>query len=242
MGIFILKHRKLKKLKGVFFIENTYLTNKTLKGGENNMTKTIKKLIATGSSLVLLANAASPILAVALNDDVTTVVNQGVNAGALTMQAPDDVTMDDVTVSSDTQTVGGGAFSGDGDSNEANNWKVDDARGHKPTLRPGWSLTVVADDFSDGDAEESVIDVTNLTTTPNDAEAFFSANVADMSLGGAAAFTDADDDGTSDANSVASAPATKGRGRFQGDVGLTLVVPANTDAVEYSTTLTYTVS
>jgi len=205
------------------------------------MTKIMKKLIAAGSGLVLLANA-TPVLAGALNDDVTTVVNQGVNAGALTMQAPDDVTMDDVTVSSESQTVGGGAFSGDGASNEANNWKVDDARGHKPTLRPGWSLTVVADDFSDGDAEESVIDVTNLTTTPNDAEAFFSAVVGEMSLGSAAAFADADDNGTSDANTVATAAAQNGRGRFQGDLGLTLVVPANTDAVDYSTTLTYTIS
>ena len=205
------------------------------------MTKIMKKLIAAGSGLVLLANA-SPVLAVVLNDDVTTVVNQGVNAGVLSMQAPDDVTMDDVTVDSNTQTVGGGSFTGDGATNEANNWKVDDARGHKLSLRPGWDLTVVAEDFSDGAGEESVIDVTNLTTTPNDPQAFYGAVVGEMDLGAAAAFTDADNDGTSDANTVATANATEGRGRFQGDLGLTLVVPANTDAADYSTTLTYTIS
>ena len=206
------------------------------------MNKLTKQLIGAGAGLSLLASSVMPVFAVALGDKTgqTTLVNQGVNAGLLTLESPEAVTMDDVTVSTAAQTVGGGAFTGDGATNEANNWKVDDARGHKPSSVPGWSLTATALDFSDGAG--STIDVTNMTVTPNDAEVLAPAVLGEMTLGGATSLLDDNDDGNSDAATVATAPALGGRGRYQGDLGLTLVVPANTDAADYSTTITFTVS
>ncbi len=199
------------------------------------MTKSFKRLISAGVGLGLLASSSGLAFAGALNDDDTTLVSQGINAGALTMQAPADVTLPDITVSSEQQAVTG----------EMADWKVDDARGHKPAAVPGWSLTMTASDLSDAHlspTETSSIDVTNLTVTPNDGEAFFGAVVGDLSLGSATVMADADDNGTSDAVTVGTAPVTKGRGRFQGDVSMDWVIPANSDSTTYRSTMTFTVS
>ena len=194
------------------------------------MKNIVKRIVAAGVGLGLLA---SPVMAAPLNNDDATVFQQGILAGALTLQAPADVTLADITVSSEQQAVEG----------EMADWKVDDARGHKPAAIPGWSLTMTASDLTDthlAPGEVSNIDVTNLTVTPNDAQAFFSADVADMSLGGATALLDTGDDGTSDAATIATAAALYGRGRFQGDVSMDWVIPANSDATTYRSTMTYT--
>ena len=194
------------------------------------MKNIVKRIVAAGVGLGLLA---SPVMAAPLNNDDATVFQQGILAGALTLQAPADVTLADITVSSEQQAVEG----------EMADWKVDDARGHKPAAIPGWSLTMTASDLTDthlAPEEVSNIDVTNLTVTPNDAQAFFSADVADMSLGGATALLDTGDDGTSDAATIATAAALYGRGRFQGDVEMDWIIPANSDATTYRSTMTYT--
>lgn len=199
------------------------------------MNKLTKKLIGAGAGLSLLASSAMPVVGAALNNDATTLVQQGINAGALTLEAPVDVTLADITVSSAEQSVTG----------EAQDWKVDDARGHKPADVPGWSLTVTATDLSDAHLsplETSSIAVTNLTVTPNDPQAFFAADVNDMSLGGATIMADSNSDGTSDAATVATAAVTEGRGRFQGDTTIDWVIPSNSDATTYRSTMTFTVS
>lgn len=203
------------------------------------------KIISTAAVLGTLLQPVS-VWATALDNDVASVVNQTVNAGALTMQAPADITLPAITVDSAAQTIGytsaSEAVGGDIANKELQNWKVDDARGHKPSQVPGWSLTVTMTDFSDHLAEESVIALENITLSPNDKEVSGAANVADVNLGLEEPLTESGTAGVSVAKTVATAPALKGRGRFQGDLGFKMVVPSNTDAATYVSTATLTVS
>ncbi len=195
-----------------------------------------------------------------LGDDPTSVIGQLVNAGALTIEAPADMTMPQITVLTNAQTVGyqnGDSLSGNVGNNgtapniykELEDFKVDDARGNKND--PGWSATVTATDFSDGGTPESVIDLTNIKLYPNDNEVFkdgayvsedFPVSAGDISLGSEEQLADAEDDGVSDAKTVATAASGNGRGRFQMDVGFQLEVPPNPDATNYSSTFTFTIS
>jgi hypothetical protein len=193
------------------------------KGGEYIMTQKIKKI---GLFLLAVIFVVQPAVAAPLNNDTTTVATQRIIAGALTLQAPSDVTFSDITVSTVNQTVTG----------NASGWKVDDARGLKTSQQPGWSLTASATNFTDGDpVEPSSIAVTNLTVTPSSLSTI-SGSSTGVSLGSAHTFTS-----SSDQTAVAVASGGNGRGRYQGDLGLSLVVPANTPASTYSSTVTFTV-
>lgn len=206
----------------------------------------IAKVVSAAASIGLLLQPVTA-WAAPLDNDAASVIGQNVIAGALTMKAPADMDLPDVTVLTEDQYVGyaaAGDVSGGDKGNtsaeydELENLKVDDARGEKSPS--GWSATLTASDFSDGAG--SSIDLTNISMAPNDKEAFNSADVADVVLGSEEQLADTDDDGTSDAKTVATAAATKGRGRFQLDVGFRMLVPANSDAADYSSTFTFTVS
>lgn len=170
----------------------------------------------------------------------TTGVTLGVGAGALTFTAPTAVTLGAITASTVNQTTTG----------EAANWIVDDARGVKTATTPGWSLTASATDFADV-AGTSTIDVTNLKVTPNELErrngttsayASYSGSQAALANISGVTLTDTDNNGTSDTVSVAIATLGNGKGNYQGDLGLSLLVPADSDAVTYNSTITFTVS
>jgi len=172
----------------------------------------------------LLFATAAIAVAAPLNNDTITKITQRLVAGSLTFQAPADVALPDITVSTDQQTVTG----------TASEWKVDDARGHKPSQAPGWSLTMTSTNLSDGAQEESVIPVTGLTITPTNLTAN-SGSLNGVSLGSSHTFSS-----TSDQATIATATSTHGRGNFQGDIDFSWIIPANSDAATYQATWTFT--
>jgi hypothetical protein len=169
----------------------------------------LKKII--GGLIASLVFGVGVVYAAPLSGDLDTLLSLVANAGALTFNT------DNVVV-----------------PGTASNWNVNDARGHKPLAVPGWSLTVAATNFSDGAAEESVIDVTNLTVTPENLSVT-SGNPTGVSLGSAHTFT-----GEADPTTVSTSSVGNGRGQAEGDLALSLVVPANSDAANYESTLTFT--
>ena len=184
------------------------------------MKKTIKALACLTLGLFLAVNVVAE---APLTGDTTTVVTQKVKPGTLSLQSPGDVVMPEITASTVNQTL----------QASASNWVVDDARGKKSSEQPGWSLTVSATDFSDGAG--SNIPVTNLSVVPANL-AIISGNTDEVSLGTNHTFSSG-----SDQTTVAAASTGKGKGRFSGDLDLSLVVPANSDAADYTSTMTFTV-
>ncbi len=186
------------------------------------MRRILTRMLGTG--LVIMFSAGLT-LAAPLNNDTITKITQKLLPGSLTFQAPADVVLPDITVSTDQQTVSGTATA----------WKVDDARGHKPSQAPGWSLTMTSTDLSDGDpTEPSTIPVTGLTITPTNLVAN-SGNVTGVSLGGSYTFAS-----TTDQATIATASTGAGRGQFQGDINFSWIIPANSDAATYQATWTFT--
>ena len=198
------------------------------------MNKMMKKLIAAGSTLALLTNVGVALAVDSdLNDDQSTVINQSVTAGALTIQAPVDTSMSSVQVSSAEQTSTG----------EAVDLKIDDARGAKPVDRLGWSATVTSTDFDDaatklpGDALSTLPVAGHFTVTPNELEVGTDTLSTGVSLGSEYTLL-----GTSDPATVATSVATNGNGRYIMDLGLSLLVDENPEAAVYAATMTFTVS
>ena len=199
---------------------------------------------------VALASAALPFLssmAVAqqpLSNDSATQVAQKILVGALTIEAPSDVSLPDLTVNTDKQLTSG----------ELTDFKVNDARGHKASAQPGWTVTATMTNLSDGAAEVSMIPFSydygtgaepNYTMTMHSPVAYFTADVSDVVLGDtgtAQKLVDTNVDGTSDAFNILSAAATLGRGLFDVDMTFDLQVPPNSDVANYSSTVTYTIS
>ena len=182
----------------------------------------IKRVIASG---VFIFATAAVVVAAPLNNDTITKITQKLLPGSLTFQAPTDVALPDITVSTDQQTV----------SDTVTGWKVDDARGHKPSQAPGWSLTMTSTDLSDGDnTEPSTIPVTGLTITPANLVAN-SGSVTNVSLGGSHTFTS-----TTEQATIATASTGAGRGQFQGNIAFDWIIPANSDAATYQATWTFT--
>ena len=164
----------------------------------------------------------------ALGNDNTTVVSLVANGGLLTHQAPSDVSLGTIVTSTNDQTVTG----------TATGYVVDNARGYNSTDEPGWSVTAT---FTDMTSTKGTIDVTNFTVTPANLVAN-SGSAANVTLGSSTTLTDTDDDGTSDAFTWVTAAAGSGIGRYTSNLNLSLVIPANTPAGDYSSTVTITIS
>lgn len=203
------------------------------------------KAFALASSLLLLTQT------VAMGFDMTQtggpsqldnipshVVSLVADGGLLTLDTPTDVSLGEIIVSTADQTTTG----------EAVGLKMDDARGDKPSNAPGWSVTATMSDFSDVltkvDAldELSVIDITNMTVAPNGLVEFNEASVVGVSEGSSITLADTGDDGVSDAFNWVTASETNGRGRYEADVSYSLVVPANSDAADYSSDMVVTIA
>jgi len=198
----------------------------------------LKKAAALTSAFSLvLGMTASTVLAFslgqsggdsALGNDNTTVVSLVANGGLLTHQAPADVSLGTIITSTNDQTVTG----------TATGYIVDNARGYNSTDEPGWSVTAT---FTDMTSTKGTIDVTNFTVTPANLTAN-SGSATNVTLGSATTLSDTDDDGTSDPFTWVTAAAGAGIGRYTSNLNLSLVVPANTPAGDYSSTVTITIS
>ncbi len=164
----------------------------------------------------------------ALGNDGVTVVSLIANGGLLTHQAPADVSLGSIITSTTDQTVTG----------TATGYLVDNARGYNSTDEPGWTATAT---FTDMTSTKGTIDVTNFTVTPSNLTAV-SGSVTNVTLGTAVTLSDSDNDGTSDPFTWVKATAGAGIGRYSSDLGISLVVPANTPAGDYSSTVTITIS
>lgn len=203
----------------------------------------MKKIIkAIGLTMVTFATVAGVAMAGPLDNDSLTKVAQKIKPGALTLKAPADVDLGEITASSEVVPVTG----------EAVDFQVDDARGNKNPV--GWDATVTMSRLTDtGDATTYVpFDDPNdpnpatnkvYELTPNDKAAYYGADVNDITLGAATELLDTDSDGVSDAVAVMSAAAGAGKGRFESDMTIDLQVPANSVASDfYESTMTFTVS
>jgi len=185
-----------------------------------------------------LLGAAGIILAAPLPNDPTTLVTQKIKGGNLTLQAPADVDLGQVDVSSQVTNVTG----------DATNFLVDDARGNK--VAPGWTATLTMSRLTDSIDPTTFIPFVDTvasqnvyTLTPKNLQVYHGANLADVTLGSVTELADTDNNGTSDAVNVMSAASTMGRGRFGSDIGIGLKIPANSVASDnYQSTMTFTVS
>lgn len=187
------------------------------------MNKFAKTLIL---GLAVYLSMVPSVAAAPLNNDGITIVSLKANPGALTIQAPEDVNLGVITSSTEEQFVDG----------LAEDWAIDDARGTKLS-QSGWDMTVMSSDFSDGEEEgASIISVSNLTVKPIDLTAA-SGSLEGVSLGSEHTF-----DNTSDQATVVTAGINSGKGQYHGNLELHLVVPANSDAANYTATMTFTVS
>ncbi len=202
----------------------------------------LKKAAALTSALVVMLGAAGSVFAYdmgqtgpsVLGGDDTTVISLIANGGLLTQNAPADVSLGSIVTSTSDQTVTG----------TASDYTVDEARGYNQTDEPGWSATAT---FTDMTSTKGTIDVTNFTVTPTNLREYrngqqVNAGSEDATLGSAVTLADSNDDGVSDTFTWMSAAAGHGIDRFKSDLGLSLVVPANTPAGDYSSTVTITVS
>ncbi len=203
----------------------------------------LKKAAALTSALMLVLGVVGPVMAAdmgqtggdsALGGDSTTKISLVANGGLLTQNAPVDVDLGSIITSTTNQIVPG----------TASDYTVDEARGYNTTDEPGWSAVAT---FTDMTSDKGTIDVTNFTVTPQNLREYRNSqqvNVGseDATLGSAVTLADSDDDGTSDSFTWLSAAKGHGIDRFKADLGLSLVVPANTPAGDYSSTVTITVS
>lgn len=200
----------------------------------------MKKLIRIGTSLMLfLGILSSSATANAATFGSTTKVK--VKAVGLTISAPAQVDMGEISVDVQDQTVTG----------LISDIVVTDLRGKKTSL--GWSATVTATEFLEETDRALKIPFTRMTLeVPSPAQSGAAANshfavsagdAADVTFFAATrGFSDADNDGTSDPVSLMSAPASHGAGRYSLSVMLKLLVPAFQPAGSYSAVLTETVS
>lgn len=164
-----------------------------------------------------------------------------VKAASLTISAPAQVDMGEITVDVEDQTVTG----------VISDIVVTDLRGKKTPL--GWSATVTATEFLEETDRTLKIPFTKMTLeVPSPAQGAAAANShfsvragdpADITFFSTTrGFPDADNDGTSDPISLMSAPSGHGAGRYSLSVVLKLLVPAFQPAGTYSAVLTETVS
>ena len=195
--------------------------------------KHILKIICLIAVLVM----AVPAMAAPLNNDYYTNVLQKVKQGALTLKAPADVVLPDVTVSSQVEATNVTAL----------DFEVDDARGYK--VPHGWSATVTMGKLASATQGTDIPFVDPVTTnkdyklTPTNKLAYNGAVVTEVVLGSAEELVENGTSGVSNAKTVMTAAAGGGKGRFGCDVVIDLKVPANTTAADdYTSDLTFTVS
>ncbi len=202
----------------------------------------LKKAVALTSALALVLGVAGSTLAYDtglsgksdLGGDSDTVISLIANGGLLTQNAPADVSLGSIVTSTSDQTITGTAL----------DYAVNEARGYNTTDEPGWSAIAT---FSDMTSTKGTIDVTNFTVTPSNLREYRNSSQVnsgseDAVVGSSVTLADSDDDGTSDSFTWMSAAAGHGIDQFKSDLGLSLVVPANTPAGDYSSTVTITVS
>jgi|GEM_PF-1867387 len=153
-----------------------------------------------------------------------TTINANVNAGTLSISAPGTASMSAIDL--DAMDDSGGTSTG-----TISGIKVKDHRG----TSPGWSATMTCTNFTDGGSNS--IPVTDLTVTPDTPSAVGNSSLTGVTAGTAHTYT-----GTSDPATLMSATTGNGRGRFNQDVDLSLLIDVTTVPASYSATCTETVS
>lgn len=181
---------------------------------------------------------APVVMAAPLTGDAATMVTQRVHAGVLTLQAPGDVDMGTITVSTQVEST----------TATAENFMVDDARGKKNPA--GWSAVVTMTNFS-GTADDATtvtipfVDTVaahnNYTLSPLNLVEYNGADPG-VVLGSAEELTESTTAGLSNPKTVMTAAAGEGQGRYGSDMQIDLRVPANSAAADYTSTMTFTVA
>ncbi|HUV71557.1 MAG TPA: hypothetical protein VMW25_00975 [Clostridia bacterium] len=177
-----------------------------------------------------------PVKAANLNGDQNTIVVQKIKTGALLLQAPADVVLPEVFVSSEAQTS----------STVASDFLVEDNRGNNPPV--GWSATVTMTKLvssSNGSEIPFVDPLTgndNYRLIPQNMVAYKQASTEGVSLG-AAEELQAAGNGISLPKTVMVASPGYGEGRLGCDIKIEITIPAGSHAADdYTSTMTFTVS
>lgn len=172
-----------------------------------------------------------------LDNDSSTVVLQKVKPGVLTIKAPGDVALPDVTVSSQVETT----------SIVAEGFQLDDARGTK--VPAGWTVTATMGKLASSSQGTSIPFIDPVTAennymfTPQNLVSYGGASTTGVTVGAAEDLVEVDATGVSAAKTIMAATATNGKGRFECDIQIDLKVPANTTAADdYTNTVNITVS
>jgi hypothetical protein len=178
-----------------------------------------------------------PVFAASLSDDPSTAVMQKIKPGSLKLQAPTDVFLPEVSVSTEVQTTAVTAL----------DFLVEDARGYKPPV--GWSATVTMSKLASAGTNseipflDPVSGHNDYKLTPKDLVAYSSASVEGVTLGAAEELAESGTSGVSQPKTVMVAAPGFGRGRLGCDLEVELKIPADSYAAEdYVSTLTFTVS
>jgi len=209
-------------------------------GKEVKNMKNMKKIVSIVSGFGLLISSVMPVMATLggqpLNNDSTTVVLQKIKPGTLTIQAPADILLPDVYVSSQVEPV----------DVTAEDFLVDDSRGTKAPA--GWSFTVTmgklasSTEGTDIPFIDTVASHNDYKITPLALVQYNGASLTGVTLGSSTELTEVGTTGISAPKTVVTAAATSGKGRFGCDVKLDLNVPANSTAADdYTSTMTFTV-
>ena len=201
------------------------------------MKNTIRGFVMTLSIFLILGGGI--VMAAPLDNDTLTVLGQRILPGTLSLKAPADVDLPDVTVSSQIENT----------TVTALDFQVDDARGTK--VPPGWSATVTMTklaSLADATTNLPFIDPIDETSavyslTPLSLVSYNGAGLTNVALGSAEDLVEAGTTGVSTAKTVMTAASTSGNGRFECDLQIDVAVPANSvTAEDYSSTLTFTVA
>jgi len=178
-----------------------------------------------------------PVFSASLNGDSSTAVTQKIKPGSLRLQAPADVFLPEVSVSTEVQITAVTAL----------DFLVEDARGYKPPV--GWSATVTMSKLASASTNSEIpfIDpasgYNDYKLTPTDLVAYSSASVEGVTLGAAEELGESGTSGISQPKTVMVAAPGFGKGRFGCDFGIELKIPADSYAAEdYVSTLTFTIS
>lgn len=194
-------------------------------------------------SMSLMANMlmVSMVLAAPLGGDNSTVVSQRVTQGILSQEAPADVALTDIIASTVIETSTGTAAQ----------YKVDNARGSQ-TYTP-WTSTVTVSNLANGTNVIPFLDDKNSNSSVYYLKVKNLSNNSGAYPNGVAIVNATDTALAENGSTSVSSPFTvlassggtnkkDGTGRFQADIDIKVMVPANTAEYDYTSTMTFTVS